>query len=224
MTSDTGGVCMSRFILIFSALLMQYFLLLPTVHAQDANAELYDPVAPAGSAFVRGYNRTANSVEITLAGKSSPLIVRPGQLSAYRFVANGKQAIRVGTENHDAQLPPDRAMTIVIDEASVLFLPDPFVQEPRKAQVALYNLTTVPISLKTQDGKHQVVSATNPNMTAGRAVNEIKIAFAVFNEDRMLSQFEALFLRKGRTYSYFIVDDSTGLRAWAQESTVDPTP
>lgn len=50
--------------------------------ANDGNADLYDAVAPADSAFVRVLNLSDRSIDVTLSGKVNPQKVAPASSAA----------------------------------------------------------------------------------------------------------------------------------------------
>lgn len=191
--------------------------------AKDSNADLYDAVAPADSAFVRVLNLSSGSVEVSLSGKINPQKVAGGQLSGYRFVPNGVHRIAIGGQSLEADLKPNTASTVIYDGGKLTLLADAFVNEPKKAQVAFYNLTAEPVALKTVDGKHAIVEALPQNQTGGRMVNEIKIAFAAYAGDKSLATFDEQFLKKGRSYSYLLLPAGSGFRTISLANNIDPS-
>ena len=71
---------------------------------------------------------------------------------------------------------------MIYRDGQLLLIADQFVNEPRKAQIAFYNLTDKPAALKTVDGQHVVVDTIERDQTGSRMVNELKIAFAAYAE------------------------------------------
>lgn len=193
--------------------------------AQDGNADLYDAVAPANSAFVRVLNLSERNIEVTLSGKNKPQAVTSGQFGGYRFVAPGKHQIAVGDKALESELKANTASTVIYRDGELLLIADQFVNEPRKAQIAFYNLTDKPAALKTVDGQHVVVEMITRDQTGSRMVNELKIAFAAYAEaeaDKLVS-FDELFLKKGRSYSYALLPAGSGYRAITLANSIDPT-
>ncbi|MGB3598059.1 MAG: alginate O-acetyltransferase AlgF, partial [Pseudomonas neustonica] len=84
-----------------------------TASAQDANADLYDAVAPANSAFVRVMNLSDTGVEATLTSKTSAQRVGAGQFSGYRFVEPGLHRIGVAGQVLEAELEANTASTVL---------------------------------------------------------------------------------------------------------------
>ncbi|WP_341304385.1 alginate O-acetyltransferase AlgF [Pseudomonas sp. TMP25] len=191
--------------------------------AQDANADLYDAVAPANSAFVRVLNLSERNIEVTLSSKNKPQAVTSGQFGGYRFVAPGKHRIAVGDKALESELKANTASTVIYRDGELLLIADQFVNEPRKAQIAFYNLTEKPAALKTVDGQHVVVEVIARDQTGSRMVNELKIAFAAYAEADKLVSFDELFLKKGRSYSYALLPAGNGYRAITLANSIDPT-
>lgn len=191
-----------------------------TVLAAEGNADLYDAVAPADSAFVRVLNMSNANVDVTLSGKVNAQRVAPGQLSGYRFVPAGVHKIGIGTQAIEPTLKANAASTVVYDGQQLKLIADQYVNEPKKAQVAFYNLTSSEAMLRTADGKHEVVKALANGQTGARMVNEIKIDFAAYVEGKEVASFDELFLKKGRSYSYVLLP---GNRSLSLANSIDPT-
>lgn len=188
--------------------------------AAEGNADLYDAVAPADSAFVRVLNLSDASVDVTLSGKLNPQKVAPGQLGGYRFVPAGTHRIAIGAKAIEPSLQANAASTVVYDGQQLKLIADQYVNEPKKAQVAFYNLTPAQAMLRTADGKHEVVKALANGQTGARMVNEIKIDFAAYVGDKQVASFDELFLKKGRSYSYVLLPGNRGL---SLANSIDPT-
>ncbi|MFJ4068077.1 alginate O-acetyltransferase AlgF [Pseudomonas sp. NPDC089996] len=188
--------------------------------AAEGNADLYDAVAPADSAFVRVLNLSNGNIDVTLSGKVNPQRVAAGQLSGYRFTPAGAHKIAVGGQSIEPQLKANAASTVVYDGKQLKLISDKYVNEPKKAQIAFYNLTANQATLKTSDGKHDVVEAIGNGETGTRMVNEIKIDFAAYQQDTKVASFDEQFLKKGRSYSYVLLP---GNRSMTLANSIDPT-
>ena len=191
-----------------------------TALAAEGNADLYDAVAPADSAFVRVLNLSASNIEVTLSGKVNPQRVAAGQLSGYRFTPAGAHKIAVGGKAIEPQLKANAASTVVYDGKQLTLISDKYVNEPKKAQIAFYNLTPAQATLRTADGKHEVVKALTKGQTGTRMVNEIKLDFAAYAQDTKVASFDEQFLKKGRSYSYVLLP---GNRSMTLANSIDPT-
>lgn len=190
--------------------------------AQDDQAQLYDAVAPEGSAFVRVLNVTGNSVEVTLTSKINPQRVPAHQFGGYRFLPPGASNITVAGISLDMELAPDSATTVVYD-GQLLLLKDDIVEEPQKAQISFYNFTDTGVALKTLDGKHAVVDTLDPSNNGTRMVNEVKVGFSAYTGENSLASYEAQLLRKGRSYSYAIFGEAGDYRSIMWANSIDAT-
>ena len=209
-------------IFLFRTLFMLLMLGSATAQAaQDGNADLYDAVAPANSAFIRVLNLSERNIEVSLSGKNKPQLVSSGQFGGYRFVPPGQQSISVAGQTLESELKANTASTVIYRDNKLLLIADKFVDEPRKAQIAFYNLTDKPAALKTVDGQHVVVDTVQRDQTGSRMVNELKIAFAAYAADEKLASFDELFLKKGRSYSYALLPAGSGYRAITLANSID---
>ena len=52
-------------------------------------------------------------------------------------------------------------------------------------------------------------------------VNEVKIGFAVYQDQRKLADYEEQLLRKGRSYSYAIMQEGGGYRSMMVANSID---
>ncbi|AQZ94195.1 alginate O-acetyltransferase AlgF [Halopseudomonas phragmitis] len=209
---------------IYRWLCLPCLLLLATLaQAQDGNADLYDGVAPADSAFVRVFNLGSTSIGFGLSGKQREQRIAAGQLGSYRFTSPGPGRLTIEGNSLEAQFEASSATTVLYKDGQFVLIADKFVDDPRKAQVGFYNLTSQPVALKTRDGKHTVVEAIGTNETGLRAVNEIKIGFSAYAGEQELAQFDEVFLKLGNTYSFMVVEEAGGLRTLSMSSTIDPT-
>ena len=189
--------------------------------AQDGNAALYDAVAPAGSAYVRMLNLSAAGSELMVSGKSAAQKVGAGQLGNYLFVAPGTHKLTAGSATLQTELKANSATTLIFDGQQLKAIADSYSEDSKKAQIAFYNLTDTPLSLKTLDGKHAVVEGVAGGQAGSRQVNEIKIGFAAYAGEQNLARFDELFLKKGRSYSYLVIPEGAGVRTIASMNGLD---
>lgn len=188
----------------------------------QANADLYDAVAPANSAFLRVLNLTGNGADVKVTGKTATQKVTAGQIGGYMFTPAGKTKISVNSVSGEYDLVADTATTFVFDGKALIKLDDKYVNDPRKALVSFYNLSDKKVALKTADGKHALVDELGKNETGNRLVNEIKITLAAYAGDSKVVGFDEQFLKKGRSYSYVLIEQGGKLRTIAVPNAVDP--
>lgn len=194
----------------------------PALSAADGNAALYDPVAPPDSAFVRLFNHSNTSVTLKVSSKTAAQTVSNGQLGGYLFVAAGSHTLTVGAASLPVTLTAKSALTVLYDGTSLVALNDTYEDDRKKAQVAFYNLTSNALSLRTADGKHVIVDKLERNSTGSRMINEIKIRFAAYADSGNVASFSEMFLKKGRSYSYIVVNEGEQVKTLALANTIDP--
>lgn len=54
-------------------------------------------------------------------------------------------------------------------------------------------------------------------------VNEIKIGFAAYVDEQNVAQFDELFLKKGRSYSYVLLPKGAGYQSMSLANSIDPS-
>lgn len=182
----------------------------------DANEELYDATAPADSAFVRLLNIQQQPTNFSIGGFDKTLLVGAAQVSPYLFLAPGDYQISAGSSQLSLTLPKAHALTLVFDGNQIVPIEDQMPENAQRALVAFYNLSPSESALKTADGSVDLVSALAPGTAGFREINEVRMAFAAFDNTRAQATFDPLLLRKGRSYSFVIIDDgATALRSFA---------
>lgn len=192
-----------------------------SLQANNSNEELYDAVAPEGSAFVRVLNLTDTAVEFGISSKHQAQLVSAGNLGGYRFVAPGNHSLQVADQQLDMALAPNKAVTLVYHQGQIDVFHDELVNEPRKVQLVFYNLSDQQVALKTLDGAHEVVAPLATGQVGNRSINEVRLGFAAFAGQQQLAVFEEVLLQKGRSYSYFLLPDRAGYRALVVANSID---
>ncbi|MNJ81247.1 Alginate O-acetyl transferase AlgF [compost metagenome] len=66
-----------------------------------------------------------------------------------------------------------------------------------------------------------MVDTLGQDQTGSRMVNEIKIGFAAYDDQQKVAQFDELFLKKGRSYSYVLLPQGTGYRSMSMANSID---
>lgn len=188
----------------------------------DNNEELYDAVAPADSAFVRLLNTHRQPENFSIGGFSKSLLVGAAQVSPYLFLPSGDYQFNAGTATLTLNLPKHHAVTLVFDGEKIVPINDQMPENAQRALVAFYNLSGSDSALKTADGRFDLVTALPPRSAGFREINEVRMAFAAYDEARQQAVFEPLLLRKGRSYSFIIIDDgNNNLRNLATINQID---
>jgi len=196
-------------------------LLAGSVSAAENSAALYDPVAPPDAAFIRVFNLSDTAVDVLAQGKSQPQTVGAGSLGPYLFVKPGSHKVAVSAASTTLTLAAKDATTLIYQNGALLAIVDGNEENKKKALVNFYNLTDQAVALKTADGKHAVVDALNQNQTGSRLINELKIQLAAFSGSSNVGTFQEVYLKKGRSYSYFVLPDNGAVKTLVQPNSVD---
>lgn len=177
----------------------------PHVHAGDDG--LYAPKPPPGTAFVRFFNASGETVSANIGGKSygdlAPLTASP-----YFLQSQGPVEFKTGLQSVPYKMEPDSFYTVIADRnGNPLIHKDTVTDNPAKAMIVLYNLgSESPLSLKAQDGLITVLDGVEKGKSAHRGINGAKVDFmlsdAAGTGDFVL---DPVVLDRGRTYSIFYV-------------------
>lgn len=172
--------------------------------AVNADAGLYDPVPPDGSAFVRFVStfQTDGSDEVQINGKSMEYISFQ-ELSSYFVAPSGKADIRVGDAQDELDLGEGKFYTVVLKGRNDLQIYEDDVSgNLARSQIVFYNFSPQKsLSLKTSDGKVDVLPAVPANDKAVKEINPVKVSLAVYDGDRVLHNLGPVSLERSRSYN-----------------------
>lgn len=197
---------MSRFCSLAVALLMAIVIL--PAYAGDEG--LYPDAPPPGSAFVRFLNADSRAAAIEVQGKSYGA-VQQGQLSRYIFVPNGAAELKFGPDVVSKEVTEGRRYSIVLARGKATVLEEPAEQSPLKAEIMLINASSRPaVALKTADGKTDIIEPVATGKLGVRAVNAVKVPFALYAEGRKIEEIAARDLQRGGSYAVVVYDGAGG--------------
>lgn len=200
----------------FKPLLLVAALGLGGAMAQDS---LYDPAPPANSAFVRLFNDNTAPTDATLDTKT----FKGGSHNAtpYLVIPEGSRAFAAGKVSASFAIKAGKFYTIVLGQGQAVLMEDLNNTNRTKSLVALYNLTDgSALSLKTADGKTNVLEGVVNNTNKAIIVNGVKIAFGVFGDGKSLSTLPETQLERGAAYSVFVTGTKDAPKVvWVQSST-----
>lgn len=171
---------------------------------------LYDAVPPEGSAFVRFIHAEQGASELVpkINGRERDG-VKFGGVKPYGVVAHGKVSVEMGSATLDFDTEAKGYYTVILQNGTLRFVKDPALQDELKAQIIVYNLTTRDdITLKTADGKVSVIGPVKAGEVMDRAVNPIKVSFAVYAGDQKYADLSDWPLERQESYVIAVVDDA----------------
>ncbi|HUR41957.1 MAG TPA: alginate O-acetyltransferase AlgF [Verrucomicrobiae bacterium] len=195
-----------RFLMFALAIVVIAVLLLTGRVALADEAGLYGPAAPPGSAFVRVFNGSSQSLLGSKIGPEDFNEVPAFEASEFTFLPPGTYTVNAGGSQAQATLKADRYYTAALVNGKLQLLDNARYGNRMKALVMVYNLVgDAPLALKTGDGKTTVVEPVAPGATGQREVNAIKAQFAVYKGEQRLAQARPVTLERGRAFSLFVV-------------------
>src|SRR5690606_34434938 len=175
------------------------------LHAQAGEASLYGPAAPKGSSFVRLYNAGAQATGVQV-GSASITSTAPQAASAFSFLPAGSYTAEVGGKSVPVKLDADQYYTLVNSADGSTLVVDPAFNNRQKALVRLHNLTGQPLSLKTKDGKTEVVETVKPQEHGDREINPVKVSLALYEGDKRLTNVDTILLERGEVTALFVTE------------------
>ncbi|MET1076848.1 MAG: alginate O-acetyltransferase AlgF [Pseudomonas sp.] len=199
---------LSRRVAQSSALL---FGLMALSTSQAGEGGLYGPTAPKGSAFVRLYNATNQEASATV-GTAKVNDVAPLGSSDFSFLAKGDYTAQVGSQNLPVQLGADQYYTLVnLPSGAPKLVEEPLFKNKQKALIRVQNLSDTTLTLKTADGKTDVVKAVAAESRGEREINPVKVSLALFDGERKVSDLKPVVLPRGEIVSLYITGSAGNL-------------
>ncbi|WP_068826871.1 alginate O-acetyltransferase AlgF [Pseudomonas sp. BMS12] len=184
-------------------------------HADEGG--LYGPTAPAGSAFVRAYNAGSSELNLSL-GPVSIKDVGPRDSSDFAFLPAGSYSASASGKSLPVSLKADQHYTLVqMPGGELSLVDDPTFKNRQKALVRLQNLSDTPVSLKTADGKTEVIKAVSGKASGEREINPVKVRLALFAGERKVSDLSPVVLERGEVAALYVTGSGSSLTpVWVQ--------
>lgn len=175
---------------------------IPRIDAEGPRS-VYGPSAPGDSAFVRVINLLPAPVRLSLgATRIGP--VANGTVSPYWAVTPDIYLVRAGGQELEVVPKSGAYITLACTPGKILLFTDPPHTDPARAQLFLYNLTSIPrIALKSADGKTQVIADVESGRFALVVVNAVSVPLAVFEGTSLVKALGTLHLARGASFSVF---------------------
>jgi len=163
----------------------------------DADVGLYDPIPPAGSAFVRFINLTDGEYKPAISGKNYP-VLSAGKISPYYVTPKGNAKF---SDELVQDIVPGRFYTLVKKD-EYKFIQDKSNDNPMKATIAVYNFTAEPLTLKARQGSVDIITDVPVKSMGSRDINAVKIDFSVYQNGKLTSNIDQKILERGNHYSF----------------------
>jgi alginate O-acetyltransferase complex protein AlgF len=175
------------------------------------DAALYGPTAPKGSTFIRVYN--ASNAEVSATVGSTPLNeIAPLSSSAFSFMPQGDYTAKVGSQTVPVKLASDQYYTLVSNTSGApQLVEEPPFKNKQKSLVRVQNLSDTPLTLKTADGKTDVVPSVAAKGRGDREINPVKVTLALYQGDKKVSDLKPIALERGEAAVLYVTGSGGSL-------------
>ncbi|QZI69743.1 alginate O-acetyltransferase AlgF [Pseudomonas protegens] len=175
------------------------------------DAALYGPTAPKGSTFVRLYNASNSEVSATL-GSTNVNDVAPLASSDFSFMPGGDYTAKVGSQSVPVKLAADHYYTLVNNASGQpQLIEEPPFKNKQKSLVRVQNLSDQALTLKTADGKTDVVKAVAAKGRGEREINPVKVSFALYDGEKKISDLKPVALERGEAAVLYVTGSGSNL-------------
>lgn len=172
--------------------------------AQAGDGALYEAVAPKGSTFVRLYNAGNQEVSASV-GSVSLEDVSPLASSAFEYLPAGQYSARIGSQSLPVNLAAEHYYTLVTQAGGApLLVEEPAFKSKQKAMLRVQNLSDKALTLKTADGKTEVVKSVEPKGRGDREINPVKANLALFDGERKVADLKPISLARGEIVCLYV--------------------
>ena len=176
-----------------------------------ADAALYGPSAPKGSTFVRIYNAGNQAVSASV-GTTKINDVAAQASSDFSFMPQGDYSAQVGSQSLPVKLASDHYYTLVNNASgSPQLVEEPPFKNKQKSLVRVQNLSDQALTLKTADGKTEVVKAVAAKARGEREINPVKVSLALYEGDKKVSDLKPVALERGEAAVLYITGSGSTL-------------
>ncbi|BBH47989.1 alginate O-acetyltransferase AlgF [Pseudomonas sp. KU43P] len=176
-----------------------------------ADAALYGPTAPKGSTFVRLYN-AASAPAAASVGNTQIKQVGAQASSDFSFLPGGDYTAQVGGKSVPVKLAADKYYTLVNNNGgNPQLIEEPPFKNKQKALVRVQNLSDQALTLKTADGKTEVVQSVAAKGRGEREINPVKVNLALFEGNKKVSDLKPVALERGEAAVLYVTGSGSSL-------------
>jgi len=176
-----------------------------------ADAALYGPTAPKGSTFVRLYN-AASAPAAASVGNTQIKQVGAQASSDFSFLPGGDYTAQVGGKSVQVKLASDKYYTLVNSgSGNPQLIEEPPFKNKQKALVRVQNLSDQSLTLKTADGKTEVVTPVAAKGRGEREINPVKVNLALYAGDKKVSDVKPVALERGEAAVLYVTGSGSSL-------------
>jgi len=186
------------------------------------NRSVYGPEVPGDSAFVRILNAVPGSSPLGVelgATTFDPLAC--AQASPYRAVT--PDIYLFSADGKELEIIPlsGRYYTVAVLPAAIVVLEDPAHTDPARAQLFLYNFSSLSrVDLTTADGKTTVIGGVRPNASGLAVVNAVAAKLAVRSGGAQVKAIGDIGLARGSSFSVFVLGEGSSTTVFTLKAAV----
>lgn len=182
-----------------------------TLQAFAGDSALYGPTAPKGSTFVRVYNASSSEISASV-GNTNMNEVAPQASTAFSFMPQGDYTAKLGSQSVPVKLASDQYYTLVNNASGKpQLVEEPPFRNKQKSLVRVQNLSDKALTLKTADGKTEVVKTVAAKGTGEREINPVKVSLALYDGDKKVTDLKPVALERGEAAVLYITGSGSGL-------------
>lgn len=176
-----------------------------------ADAALYGPSAPKGSTFVRLYNAGNQPVAASVGNTQISEVAVQGS-SDFSFMPQGDYSAKVGSQTVPVKLAGDHYYTLVNHgSGQPQLVEEPPFKNKQKSLVRVQNLSDQALTLKTADGKTEVVKPVAAKARGEREINPVKVSLALYEGDKKVSDLKPVALERGEAAVLYVTGSGSNL-------------
>ncbi|WP_191831069.1 alginate O-acetyltransferase AlgF [Pseudomonas fluorescens] len=176
-----------------------------------ADAALYGPSAPKGSTFVRIYNAGNQAVSASV-GNTQINDVAAQASSDFSFMPQGDYSAKLGSHSLPVKLASDHYYTLVNNASGApQLVEEPPFKNKQKSLVRVQNLSDQALTLKTADGKTEVVKPVAAKARGEREINPVKVSLALYEGDKKVSDLKPVALERGEAAVLYVTGSGGNL-------------
>ncbi|MGH8464553.1 MAG: alginate O-acetyltransferase AlgF, partial [Pseudomonas sp.] len=176
-----------------------------------ADAALYGPSAPKGSTFVRIYNAGNQAVNASVGNTRIDNVAAQAS-SDFSFMPQGDYSATLGSQSVPVKLASDHYYTLVNHASGKpQLVEEPPFKNKQKSLVRVQNLSDQALTLKTADGKTEVVKPVAAKARGEREINPVKVSLALYEGDKTVSDLKPVALERGEAAVLYVTGSGSNL-------------
>jgi hypothetical protein len=177
-----------------------------SVFAAGDDAGIYDADVPKDWSFIRIAATDPSAVATATIGEK-PFKISAGGISDYVARAPGDYTLLVKGQSTPLSVGQGQYLTVLAgaNTKEPVVVADVFTSDPAKCALALYNLTTMPVSLTALAKRSPVIKAVAPMSGVSIEVNAVAIDLNVEISGAIARTFEKTTLKRRSVTSIFVL-------------------